>query len=219
MKKTDTQLQRDILDELKFEPRVKDAEIGVAVKDGVVTLNGFVNSYAQRTAAERAVERVAGVQAVAEELKVKLPGSLERSDTDIAHQIVNSFHWDIEVPSDKIKARVERGWVWLEGEVDWQFQRMAAERAVRYLTGVRGITNTVKIRTRASAYDVSQHIKEALRRTTEEDLKKIQVEAANGRVTLKGTVRSFAERQDAERAAWATDGVTSVDDRLIVAPA
>ena len=217
MKKTDTQLQRDVLDELKFDPRVKDAEIGVAVKDGVVTLSGFVASYAQRTAAERAVERVGGVRAIAEELKVKLPGALERSDTDIAHQTANALQWDIEVPEDKVKARVENGWVWLEGEVEWQYQRMAAERAVRYLTGVKGLTNLVRIKPRTSTYDVAKHIKQALHRSAEADAKGIEVETSGGRVTLKGTVRSFSERQDAERAAWATDGVTAVDDRLIIA--
>jgi len=216
MKKTDTQLQRDVLDELKFDPRVTEAEIGVAVKDGVVTLTGHVASYAQRTAAERAVERVGGVRAIAEDLHVKLPGSLERSDTDIAHQVANALQWDIEVPEDRITARVENGWVWLEGEVEWQYQRMAAERAVRYLTGVRGITNLVHIKPRTSQYDVAKHIKQALHRSAEADAKRIEVETADGRVTLKGTVRSVAERQDAERAAWGADGVTAVDDRLTI---
>lgn len=214
--KTDSQLQRDVLDELKWDPRVRDAEIGVAVKEGVVTLTGFVDSYAQRTCAERAVERVGGVRVVAEELKVKLPGAFQRNDTDIGHAVANALRWDIEVPDDKIKARIENGWVWLDGEVEWQFQRQAAERAVRYLTGVKGVTNAVRIKARASSYDVSKRIKEALHRTAESDSRKIEVEATGGHVTLTGTVRSFAERQDAERAAWAADGVTAVDDRIVV---
>jgi osmotically-inducible protein OsmY len=215
--KTDSQLQRDVIDELKWDPRVREAEIGVAAKDGVVTLTGFVDSYAQRTCAERAVERVGGVRVIAEELKVRLPGAFQRTDTDVAHAVANALRWDIEVPDDRIKARVENGWVWLEGEVEWQYQRMAAERAVRYLTGVKGLTNLVRIKPRTSTYDVAKHIKQALHRSAEADAKGIEVETSGGRVTLKGTVRSFSERQDAERAAWATDGVTAVDDRLIIA--
>jgi osmotically-inducible protein OsmY len=214
--KTDSQLQRDVLDELKFDPRVGDAEVGVAVRDGVVTLSGYVDSYARKIAAERAVERVGGVRAVAEELEVKLPGALARSDTDIAHQVASALRWDIEIPDNKLTARVEKGWVWLEGEAEWQYQRMAAERVVRYLTGVKGVTNLIKIRPRVSTYDVTKRIKEALHRSAEQDVKKIQVEAADGRVTLRGTVRSFAERQDAERAAWAAEGVMAVEDRLVV---
>ncbi|HET7458302.1 MAG TPA: BON domain-containing protein [Gemmatimonadaceae bacterium] len=214
--KTDSQLQRDVIDELTSDPRVGNAEIGVSVKDGVVTLTGFVDTYARKIAAEQAVERLGGVRAVAEDLKVRLPGAFERSDTDIAHQVANALRWDIEVPDDRLKARVENGWVWLEGQVEWQYQRMAAERAVRYLTGVKGVTNLVKIATRASTYDVSKRIKEALHRSVEEDAKKIQVETADGHVTLRGSVRSFAARQDAERAAWAAEGVTAVDDRIVV---
>ena len=214
--KTDSQLQRDVLDELEWDPRVRNAEIGVSVKEGVVTLTGTVDSYAQRTCAERAVERVGGVRVVAEELKVRLPGVFQRTDTDIAHAVANALRWDVEVPDDKVKARVENGWVWLDGEVEWQYQRQAAERAVRYLTGVKGVTNAVLIKSRASTYDVATHIKDALRRSAEADAGRIHVETTDGRVTLTGSVRSFAERQDAERAAWAADGVTAVDDRLVV---
>ena len=181
-----------------------------------MTLTGYVDSYARKIAAYQAVERVGGVRAVAEDLEVKLPGALTRSDTEIAHQVANALRWDTEVPEDKIKARVENGWVWLEGEVEWQYQRLAAERAVRYLTGVKGVTNIVKIRARVSSYDVSKRIKEALHRTAEADARKIEVQTTEGRVMLTGTVRSFAERQDAERAAWAADGVTAVEDRLVV---
>lgn len=214
--KTDSQLQRDVIDELKWDPRVREAEIGVAAKDGVVTLTGFVDSYAQRTCAERAVERVGGVRVIAEELKVRLPGAFQRTDTDVAHAVANAMRWDIEVPDDRIKARVENGWVWLDGDVDWQYQRQAAERAVRYLTGVKGVTNAVRLTPRASAYDVTAKIKDALRRTAESDASKIHVDTKDGHVTLTGTVRSFAERADAERAAWAADGVTAVEDRLVV---
>jgi osmotically-inducible protein OsmY len=214
--RSDTELQKDVIAELKWEPRLREDEIGVTVRDGVVTLTGFVPDYAQRRVAAKAAERVVGVRAVAQELMVKVPQPFHRSDTELAHQVVNALAWDIEVPDDKIKARVQDGWVTLEGDVDWQYQRSSAERAVRYLTGVKGVNNFINIKPHASPYDVAQHIKAALHRTAEADAKKIQVTAADGKVTLTGTVRSWPERAEIERAAWSASGVTSVDDRLAV---
>lgn len=215
--KTDLQLQRDVLEELKFEPSIREAEIGVAAKGGVVTLTGFVDSYVEKFSAEQTAERVGGVKAVADEIKVKLSGAHQRSDTDLAHAVVNALRWDIQVPDDHIKATVEDGWIALDGEVEWQYQKWAAEGAVRNLTGVKGITNllTVKPR-RASTYEVGQKIKDSLRRHAERDADKITIEAKDGQVTLRGTVSSFAERQDAERAAWQAPGVTKVEDMIAV---
>lgn len=215
--KTDLQLQRDVLDELKFEPSIRETELGVAVKDGVVTLSGFVDSHAEKFSAERTAERVNGVRAVADEVKVKLPGAYKRSDTEIAHAAVNALRWDIQVPDDHIKATVDDGWIHLDGDVEWQYQKWAAEGAVRNLTGVKGVTNLIRVKPRkVSTYEVSQKIKESLRRHAERDADKITIEAKDGQVTLRGTVSSFAERQDAERAAWQAPGVTTVDDFIAV---
>ncbi|MBK5187385.1 MAG: BON domain-containing protein [Gemmatimonadaceae bacterium] len=215
--KSDMELQKDVAEELKWDPRVTDDEIGISVRAGVVTLTGWVPNFAQKWAAVKAVERVVGVRAIAQELTVKMPQEHATSDTDLAHQVVNTLIWDIEVPHEKIKARVENGWVTLEGEVNWQFQRNSAERAVRYLRGVKGVSNMLTIKSQVSGIDVAEHIKDALRRSADADAKKIQVAAAGGTVTLTGTVRSWAERVDAERAAWGTTGVTAVDDRLAIA--
>lgn len=215
--KSDTQLQRDIIDELKWTPSVNEAEIGVAVKDGVVTLTGNVDSWAQKYTAERVVERVMGVRAYADDLKVRLPATVERSDTDIAHAVADALEWNVEVP-DTVKAKVVDGWVTLEGTAEWQFEKKSAERAVRYLKGVRGVTNFVSVKPKAvSSYEVTQKIKDALRRSAEVDANQISVEAANGKVTLTGKVRSHAERRDAEYAAWAAPGVTAVEDHITIA--
>ena len=214
--KTDVQVQRDVIDELHWDPRIGSAEIGVAAKNSVVTLSGQVDSFAKKYAASRAAERVAGVRAIADELTVALPSTFKRSDTDLAHVIVNTLKWDVEVPDERIKARVDNGWVWIEGEVDWQFQSAAAERAVRHLTGVRGVTSLLQVKQRASAPDVKERIESALKRHAEVDSKEIRVDASEGRVTLRGKVHSWAERADVERAAWSAPGVTKVDDELLV---
>ncbi|MHB1862796.1 MAG: BON domain-containing protein [Gemmatimonadaceae bacterium] len=215
--KTDMQLQRDVIEELAWQPNVREAEIGVACKNGVVTLSGFVDSYAQKYAAGRAAEHVIGVRAVADDLQVKLPRAFVRSDTDIAHAAVTALKWDVEVPDSRVQVLVDDGWVSLDGTVDWQFQRSATEKAVRYLTGVKGVINRISVQQpKVSAYEVNQRIEQALKRSAAVDADRITVDAKNGKVVLRGTVRSWAEREDAERAAWAAPGVSEVDDEIAV---
>jgi osmotically-inducible protein OsmY len=214
--KTDAQLQKDIIDELRWEPRISEREIGVAVKAGVVSLMGSVPSFADKYLVETVVEGFAGVKAIANDLAVKLPSASVRTDTEIAHQVVNALLWDVSVPAG-VKARVGDGWVTLEGNVDWAFQKDAAYRAVRNLTGLRGVTNAITIRQpMTSTYDVTQHIKNALRRHADQDAEKITVVTKDHVVTLSGTVSSFAERRAAEAAAWSAPGVQEVRDDLTV---
>lgn len=216
MMKSDAQLRSDVEEELVWDPSVGRGEIGVACKNGVVTLSGQVDSVAQKFAAMRAAERVGGVHAVADELTVHVPFSFKRSDTDIAHAVADALRWDIEVPDDKITARVDDGWVWLDGEVEWDYQRAAAERAVRYLTGVKWVSNNIKISKRPWVPEVKSRIENALKRTAEADAAHIHVDATDGTVRLTGRVRSWAARADAERAAWSAPGVTSVRDELTI---
>jgi osmotically-inducible protein OsmY len=216
--KSDIQLQNDVLDELKWEPTVSEKEIGVSVKDGVVTLSGYVQSFAQKRAAEHAVARVAGVRAVAEDIQVKLPTSRQRSDTEIAHAAINALKWDTEVPDELIKTKVENGWITLEGAVPFFYQKNAAERCVRFLNGVKGVTNLMTVKPAEVMTKVTQNIEAALKRRAEMDAGKIKVETADGKVTLKGSVHSWLELKEAESAAWGTPGVWSVDDRLAVVP-
>jgi osmotically-inducible protein OsmY len=213
---TDLELKRNVESELNWEPSVNAAEIGVAVKDSIVTLTGHVQSYWQKIAAERAASRVSGAKAVVNELEIRLPSSSERTDEDIARAAVNALNWSISVPPDRIKVKVSKGWITLEGTVEWQYQKAAAEKAVRDLVGAKGVVNLVDVKPRASTVEVKAAIEAALKRSAEVDASHIKVEADGDKVTLRGTVRSWSEREEAERAAWRSPGVRSVDNRITI---
>jgi osmotically-inducible protein OsmY len=216
--RTDSEIQRDIEDELRWDPSLDNDDIAVTVRDGVVTLAGYVKSYLDKWHAERVASRVKGVKAIANDLNVKLPSSSERPDPDIARAAVDALKWNIAVPADRIQVKVDKGWLTLEGDVDWHFQREAAERSVRSLTGVKGVTNLITVRARPTPQDVKQKIKEALERSAQFDADRITVEVDGNKAILKGTVRSYAEKRDAERAARNAPGITEVDNKLTVDP-
>jgi osmotically-inducible protein OsmY len=219
--RTDEDIQKDVIAELKWEPRVNPAEIGVIVKDGVVTLTGWVDSYTKRWAAEEAAHRVRGVKAVANDTEVRLGVGSERTDAEIAAAAVRALQWDALLVPEQIEVTVSKGWVTLKGSVEWDYKKQEAERVVRNLAGVKGVSNLidVKPKTRPTPDEIKKQVEQALVRSAETDAQRITVEVDGSKVVLKGTVRSWAEREEAERAAWRAPGVTSVDNRFAIAVA
>lgn len=210
---TDAEIQRNVLEEFKWDARIQPNEIGVIVKDGVVALTGTVDSYTKKWEAEEIALRVRGVRAVANELKVKLPSSDERSDEDIARAAKQALESSFEVP-DTVSVTVENGFITLRGEVEWEHQRKAAERKVRNLIGVKGLVNLIEVKPKLKPEDLKQKIEQAILRTAEVDAKNIQVDVRDGRVVLKGKVHSWFEKEEAKREAWLAPGVREVVDNL-----
>ena len=216
--RTDKELQHDVLAELEWEPGLDASKIGVAADHGVITLNGSVRTYSERWRAETVSKRVFGVEAVANEIDVKLPDRIIPEDPNIAQRALSALDWNVAVPKGRVKVTVAQGWITLEGEVEWYYQKNAAEDAVRNLMGVRGITNAIVLRPRLHAGEVKDKIEAALRRNAEIDAKHISVEAHEGTVVLRGDVRSWAEHEDAVHAAWSAPGVINVEDHIAIRP-
>ncbi|MET8255634.1 BON domain-containing protein [Micromonospora sp. NPDC005197] len=218
--RTDQDIQSAVLDELTWEPRVQPHEIGVTVAEGVVTLTGRVDSYAKKWAAERAAHRVVGVRAVANDLTVQLPGSHERADPDVAAAAGNALEWDAFVPIEKLQVTVSAGWVTLHGEVEWEYQRRAAERAVSRLTGVRGVSNGVTVRPSAppDSANVADRIVDALARAGATEAERITVRVHGDTAVLAGLVNSMPERAEVEQVAWSAPGIREVQNHIAVAP-
>jgi osmotically-inducible protein OsmY len=214
--KTDSQLQHDVLAELEFEPSIDSAEIGVAVTDGVVALSGYVKSYAEKVAAERAVRRVAGVRAIAEEMVVRFASDPKTADPEIARRIADLFAWNVTIPGEKIGVNVEHGRVILTGAVDWFYQSREAAKAAAKINGVTGVTNLIEVQLRPAGADVKELIVAAFKRSADLDASSITVLTDGGKVVLGGRVNAWHEREVAERAAWAAHGVTKVEDNIVV---
>lgn len=215
---TNTQLQHDVQEELECEPSVDATQIGVAARDGVITLTGTTRTYAQKMSAERVAKKVYGVKGVANDITVKVDGDLRKSDTDIAEAALNALKWDTTIPDDTVKVTVRNGWITLEGAVDWGYQREGAARVVRNMAGVAGVINNITVNAKPSTADIKDRIRSTFTRHAELDSRRVRVDVQKGTVKLQGNVRSWAEKKEAEEAAWAAAGVMEVENQLLVTP-
>lgn len=216
--RTDNEIQSDVMKELKWQPTLTSSNIGVAVKNGVVTLSGTVDNYLQKKAAERAAKKVLGVKAIAEDIQIGVSPLYKKTDADIAAAVVSALQWHSAVPDGRVKAKVENGTVTLEGEVDWDFQRTSAKDTVSNLLGVRDVINLITIKPKVEDHDITRKITEAFHRSATIDADRVKVEVTNHMVTLRGRVRSFAEKEDAENAAACAPGVSKVQSYLYIEP-
>ena len=214
--KSDNQIQKDVMEQLKWEPFLNASEIGVAVKNGVVTLSGNVDSYSKKVAAENAAKKIAGVKAIAEDIQIGVSPAYSKSDTEIAEAVLNALKWHSAVQEEKIKIKVENGNVRLDGEVEWEYQRTSVRSAIEHLAGVRSVINLIAVKPKVKPTDIQQKISSAFHRSATIDAGKITAEVTGTKVTLRGKVRSLAEKQDAENAAWNAPGVTIVESGLEV---
>lgn len=212
--KTDADLKKDVLTELSWDPLIPETRVGVMVNEGVVTLSGHLDTYAEKVATKRAVERVGGVKAIAMEIDVIPLGIHQRSDTEIAAAAEHALAWSTAVPADKIKVTVEKGWVTLDGEVDWNYQRRAVEHMLRPLKGVVGISDNIRLKMLPVPLNLANRIRDALTRQAVREAKRIEISVDGGVVTLRGHVHSWAERNAAEGAAWSAPGVSRVNDQV-----
>lgn len=215
---SDHQLRQDVLDELDFEPSVNASHIGVGANTGVITLTGFVSSYGEKLAAERAARRVKGVKAIAEEIEVRLPSDKKSSDDEIARRAVDILKWRVGTPANRIAVKVEKGIVTLTGDVDWRFQKREAAAAVHHLSGVAGVANLIRIHSPVPVPEIREKIQKALERSADLDASRITVQTVGGKVVLGGRVHAWYERDIAERAAWSAPGVTEVQDHIQIEP-